>query len=130
MVGLGTVAGPLLGGVITDSIGWRWCFYVGVLFALAAFVVLQRTLDLPRRRREVRLDYLGTLLVAAGVSSLLIWVSLAGQRYAWASWQTAALVAAGIALRHSGQRRPVPPRATALRLSSSSSDAAEFVLRS
>ena len=52
--GVGTVAGPLLGGVITDSAGWRWCFYVGVPFALAAFVVLQRTLRLPRRRREVR----------------------------------------------------------------------------
>jgi EmrB/QacA subfamily drug resistance transporter len=96
--GVGTVAGPLLGGVITDSIGWRWCFYVGVPFALAAFVVLQRTLHLPRRRREVKLDYAGALLVAAGVSSLLIWVSLAGQQFAWASWQTAALVAAGIGL--------------------------------
>jgi EmrB/QacA subfamily drug resistance transporter len=96
--GVGTVAGPLVGGVITDSIGWRWCFYVGVPFALAAFVVLQRTLHLPRRRREVRLDYLGALLVAAGVSSLLVWVSLAGQQFAWASPQTAALVAAGIVL--------------------------------
>ena len=52
--GVGTVAGPLLGGVVTDRLGWRWCFYVGVPFAVAAFVVLQRTLHLPRRRREVR----------------------------------------------------------------------------
>jgi EmrB/QacA subfamily drug resistance transporter len=95
--GVGTVAGPLLGGLITDSIGWRWCFYVGVPFALAAFVVLQRTLDLPRRRREVRLDYLGATLIAAGASALLIWVSLAGQSYDWLSWQSAALVGAGIA---------------------------------
>ena len=51
--GVGTVAGPLIGGVVTDSLGWRWCFYIGVPFALAAFVVLQRTLHLPRRRREV-----------------------------------------------------------------------------
>jgi EmrB/QacA subfamily drug resistance transporter len=96
--GVGTVAGPLLGGLITDSIGWRWCFYVGVPFALAAFVVLQLTLHLPRRRRQVQLDYLGALLLTAGVSSLLIWVSLAGNEYAWASWQTAALVAAGTVL--------------------------------
>ena len=96
--GVGTVAGPLLGGLITDSIGWRWCFYVGVPFALAAFVVLQLTLHLPRRRRPVRLDYPGAILVATGVSSLLIWVSLAGQDYAWLSWQTAALVTAGIVL--------------------------------
>jgi EmrB/QacA subfamily drug resistance transporter len=96
--GLGTVAGPLLGGVITDALGWRWCFYVGVPFAVLAFVVLQRTLHLPRRRREVSIDYAGATLIAAGVSSLLIWVSLAGQQYAWVSWQTAVLVALGIAL--------------------------------
>jgi EmrB/QacA subfamily drug resistance transporter len=96
--GVGTVAGPLLGGVITDSLSWRWCFYVGVPFALAALVVLQRTLRLPRRRREVKMDYPGIVLISAGVSSLLIWVSLAGQQYAWVSWQTAVLVALGAAL--------------------------------
>ena len=52
--GVGTVAGPLLGGVVTDALGWRWCFYVGVPFAVAAFVVLQRTLHLPRRRARGR----------------------------------------------------------------------------
>jgi EmrB/QacA subfamily drug resistance transporter len=96
--GLGTVAGPLLGGVITDALGWRWCFYVGVPFAVAAFVVLQRTLHLPRRRREVSIDYAGATLIAGGVSSLLIWVSLGGQQYDWASWQTGVLVTLGIAL--------------------------------
>jgi EmrB/QacA subfamily drug resistance transporter len=94
--GVGTVAGPLLGGVVTDSLGWRWCFAIGVPFALVAFVVLQKTLHLPRRRREVRIDFAGAALLAAGVSSLLIWVSLAGQQYAWASWQTAVLVALGL----------------------------------
>ncbi|MGK2956126.1 MAG: MFS transporter, partial [Solirubrobacterales bacterium] len=96
--GLGTVAGPVLGGVITDGLGWRWCFYVGVPFAVAALIVLQRTLHLPRVRREVKIDYLGATLIAGGVSSLLIWVSLAGQQYDWISWQTAVLVAGGIAL--------------------------------
>jgi EmrB/QacA subfamily drug resistance transporter len=96
--GLGTVAGPLIGGVVTDSIGWHWCFYIGVPFAVAAFVVLQRTLHLPRRRRAVSLDYAGAALIAGGASALLIWVSLAGQEYAWLSWETAALVGAGLAL--------------------------------
>jgi EmrB/QacA subfamily drug resistance transporter len=96
--GVGTVAGPLLGGVVTDAFGWRWCFYIGVPFAIAAFVVLQRTLHLPRRRREVSIDYAGAVLIGGGVSSLLIWVSLAGQEYDWLSWQTAALVGLGLAL--------------------------------
>jgi len=80
--GVGTVIGPLLGGVVTDAFGWRWCFYIGVPFAIAAFVVLQRTLHLPRRpRRDVSIDYLGGAMIAGGVASLLIWVSLAGQQY-------------------------------------------------
>lgn len=95
--GLGTVTGPLLGGVITDTIGWRWCFYVNVPFAIAALVLLQRTLKLPHHRREVHLDYAGAVLIAAGVSSLLIWVSLAGHQFDWLSWQTPALVAFGVA---------------------------------
>jgi EmrB/QacA subfamily drug resistance transporter len=96
--GLGTVAGPLIGGVVTDELGWRWCFYIGVPFAVAAFVVLQRTLHLPRRRRKAKIDYTGATLIAGGVSSLLIWVSLAGQQLDWLSWQTAALVILGLAL--------------------------------
>ena len=96
--GLGTVAGPLLGGLITDSIGWRWCFYVNVPFAIAALVLLQRTLHLPRVRREVSLDFAGAGLIAGGISSLLIWVSLAGHQFDWLNWETPALIALGLAL--------------------------------
>ena len=79
--------GPLIGGVIVDTrwLGWRWCFYVGVPFAAVALVLLQRTLHLPVVRRGCRIDYLGATLVAAAVSLLLIWVSLAGHQFAWAS---------------------------------------------
>jgi EmrB/QacA subfamily drug resistance transporter len=97
--GVGTVAGPLLGGLITDSpLGWRWCFFVCVPFAAAAFVVLRRTLHLSHRRRQVRIDFVGALLIGTGVSALLIWVSLAGHDFAWASWRSAALVVGGIVL--------------------------------
>jgi len=97
--GVGTVAGPLIGGVVTDGLGWRWTFYIGVPFGIAAFALLQKTLHLPPRRRErPSIDYLGATLIAGGVSALLIWVSLAGQQYDWLSWQTAALVTGGLAL--------------------------------
>ncbi len=97
--GVGTVAGPLLGGVVTDTVGWRWCFYVTVPFAVLAFVTLQKTLKLPRKpRKAVQMDYPGIVLIASGVSSLLIWVSLAGQQYDWLSWQTAGLVGLGLSL--------------------------------
>lgn len=98
IMAVGMISGPVLGGLITDGIGWRWTFYVGVPFAAAAIVVLQRTLHLPRRERgRSKPDYLGTALVSLGVSLLLVWVSFAGHQFEWASWQTAAMVAAGLA---------------------------------
>ena len=54
VMGIGMVGGPLLGGVITDSAGWRWNFFVGLPFAVAAIIVLQRTLHLPARRSRAR----------------------------------------------------------------------------
>ncbi|MEV7284837.1 MDR family MFS transporter [Streptomyces sp. NPDC093252] len=97
---VGTVAGPLVGGVLVDTewLGWRWCFFIGVPFALFGIALLQRTLRLPTVRRTVRIDWLGAFLIVAGVCALLIWVSLAGNRFDWASWQTAALTVGGAVL--------------------------------
>jgi EmrB/QacA subfamily drug resistance transporter len=86
VLAVGTAGGPLLGGVITDTIGWRWNFYVAVPFAVLALILIQRTLHLPKRaKRKVSIDYLGAVLIAAGVSLLLIWVSLAGNQFEWNS---------------------------------------------
>ncbi|MGW7341758.1 MDR family MFS transporter [Streptomyces sp. NPDC054854] len=95
-----TVGGPLLGGVITDTdwLGWRWCFYVGVPFAIIALIVLQRTLHLPVVRRDVKVDWLGAFLISGSVSLLLIWVTQAGDSYAWISWQTWAMTGGAVAL--------------------------------
>lgn len=100
MFGVATIAGPLIGGVLVDTpwLGWRWCFFIGVPFSLAAIVLLQKTLHLPVVRRPVQIDWLGALLITAGVSTLLIWSTLAGQHFAWASWDTAAFVAGGLVL--------------------------------
>jgi EmrB/QacA subfamily drug resistance transporter len=98
--GVATIAGPLIGGVLVDTswLGWRWCFFIGVPFSLAAIALLQRTLHLPIRRRKVSIDWLGAALITAGVSDLLIWSTLAGNHFAWGSWQTAAFVAGGLVL--------------------------------
>ncbi len=96
-----TVSGPLLGGLIVDTswLGWRWCFYVGLPVAVLAFVVLQKTLHLKTVRRDgVSIDYLGAALIAGGVSVLLVWVSLAGSHFEWASGTTAWMVGLGVAL--------------------------------
>ncbi|MEV7568165.1 MDR family MFS transporter [Streptomyces tanashiensis] len=95
-----TVGGPLLGGVITDTdwLGWRWCFYVGVPFAIIALIVLQKTLKLPVVKRQVKVDWAGAFFISAAVSLLLIWVTFAGDKYDWMSWQTAVMVLGAIAL--------------------------------
>jgi MFS family permease len=95
-----TVGGPLLGGVITDTswLGWRWCLFVGIPFALVALVVLQRTLNLPVLKRQVKVDWAGAFFVTAAVCALLIWVTFADNKYDWLSWQTYTLVGASIVL--------------------------------
>ncbi|MGY2064304.1 MFS transporter [Blastococcus sp. SYSU DS0619] len=91
VMAVATVGGPLLGGLLVDTswLGWRWCFYVGVPFAAVALVLLQRTLNLPVTKRDVTIDYLGAAFLTAGVSGLLIWVTLAGGSFGWASVETA-----------------------------------------
>ncbi|MEV8451035.1 DHA2 family efflux MFS transporter permease subunit [Streptomyces sp. NPDC052095] len=95
-----TVGGPLLGGVITDTswMGWRWCFYVGVPFAVIALIVLQKTLKLPVVKREVKVDWWGAFFISAAVSLLLVWVTFAGDKYDWLSWQTAVMVVGSVVL--------------------------------
>ncbi|WP_248964746.1 MFS transporter [Sphaerisporangium perillae] len=100
VMALGTIGGPLIGGVIVDTswLGWRWCFYVGVPFAVAALIVLQKTLHIPVYKREVKIDWFGATLITAAVSLLLVWISFAGHNYDWLSWQTGAMVGGALVL--------------------------------
>ena len=87
IMALGTIGGPLLGGLLTDVWGWRSNFFVGVPFAILALVLLQFTLHLPKPQRDtkVSIDYFGIVLLAVGVSTLLIWVSMGGNQFDWDS---------------------------------------------
>ncbi|MCW2622277.1 MAG: transporter [Frankiales bacterium] len=109
-----TIIGPLIGGVIVDTswLGWRWCFLFGIPIAVASVAVIQRTLHLADTRREVVLDVRGALLIVASFSTLLVWISLAGNQFAWGSGWTYALVSAfvvllGLAIR--AEARAVEP---------------------
>jgi EmrB/QacA subfamily drug resistance transporter len=100
VMSVATVAGPLIGGVIVDTswLGWRWCFFVGVPFAIAALILVQRTLNLPVVKRKVVIDYLGAALIASGVCDLLIWVTLAGNDFEWASGTSFLMLGIGVVL--------------------------------
>ncbi|WP_107474425.1 MDR family MFS transporter [Streptomyces sp. NRRL S-340] len=95
-----TVGGPLLGGVITDTswLGWRWCLFIGIPFALIALFVLQKTLNLPVVKRQAKVDWAGAFFVTAAVCLLLVWVTFADDKYAWLSWQTYAMVGGSVLL--------------------------------
>jgi len=100
ILAVATSGGPLIGGVIVDAdgLGWRWCFFVVVPFALLAMAVLQRNIDLPIKKRKVDVDWTGATLITAATSLLLIWVTFAGVNYDWMSWQTGAMVGGAIVL--------------------------------
>ena len=96
VMAVATIGGPLLGGLITDSLGWRANFFIGVPFAIAAIIIIQRTLHLPRANRTVRIDYVGAALLALGVSLLLIWVSMGGSQFEWNSMMSYALIGVSV----------------------------------
>ncbi|WP_244632125.1 MULTISPECIES: MDR family MFS transporter [unclassified Microbacterium] len=101
IMALGTIGGPLLGGLLTDVWGWRSNFFVGVPFAILALVLLQFTLHLPKPQRDskVSIDYFGIVLLAVGVSTLLIWVSMGGNQFDWdSSTSIMLIVTAGVAI--------------------------------
>jgi MFS family permease len=95
---LGTVCGPLVGGLIADSpLGWRGCFWVPLPLALLAILLARRTLRIAHVRRRVSIDYAGGILLIVGVGTLLVLLSLGGSHFAWLSG-TAALLAGGSVL--------------------------------
>ena len=97
VMAVATVGGPLLGGVITDAFGWRFNFFVALPFAVAALLIQQRTLHLPKRaKRKVKIDYLGIVLLSTAVSLLLIWVTNAGRSFDWASTETVLMVGGAV----------------------------------
>ena len=97
VMAVATVGGPLLGGVITDAWGWRWNFFVALPIAVAALLIVQKTLHPPvREKRKVSIDYLGIVLLSVAVSLLLIWVTNAGNDYDWWSLTTLWMVGGAI----------------------------------
>lgn len=82
---LSSIAGPLLGGFFVDNLSWRWVFYINLPIGLAALFVTATVLDLPFRRVDHPVDYLGAGLLVGGVSSLLLVTVWAGSEYSWGS---------------------------------------------
>jgi EmrB/QacA subfamily drug resistance transporter len=93
-----SVAGPLLGGFLVDSLSWRWVFYVNMPVGALAVAIVAFRLRLPSSRSTHRIDYLGAALLAAGVGSLVLLTTWGGNEYAWGSATILGLAIAGVTL--------------------------------
>lgn len=86
--GLSSVAGPLLGGWITDNTSWRWVFYVNIPLGIVAIIVLSAALPkIVAHAKDRNIDWWGAFFIVASLIPLLLSLVWGGSIYAWDSWQ-------------------------------------------
>lgn len=80
-----SVVGPVLGGLITDLLSWRWIFYVNLPVGAVAFYLIAKSLHRPHQAKAQRIDYLGSVLMTVAITALLLVLALGGTEWPWDS---------------------------------------------
>jgi EmrB/QacA subfamily drug resistance transporter len=94
--GFATIIGPLLGGFFVDHLSWRWIFYINLPTGALALAVIAAVLHSPTTRRPHVIDYLGAVLLSAGLTAIILFTSLGGTTLPWDSPVTLGLIAVGL----------------------------------
>jgi len=93
VLGLASIGGPLLGAWVSESLNWRWCFYINLPIGIISFVALLFTLQESRSAAKPKVDLLGALLVVIMTVSAMLALEWGGKDYAWSSWPIVGLFA-------------------------------------
>lgn len=94
--GISSILGPLLGGWFTESIGWRWAFWLNIPLGIIALILAARFLKTPKRQTTITFDTWGAITMAVAVTSIILVASWGGTHYDWNSPQILGLIVTAV----------------------------------
>ncbi|MET9882343.1 MDR family MFS transporter [Streptomyces sp. NPDC006430] len=97
VMALAMIGGPLVGGTITDHMGWRWSFYINLPLGAVALAMVTAVLHLPKKKAKGKIDYLGAALLTVAITSTVLVTTWGGTEYAWGSGEIVGLIILGVA---------------------------------
>ncbi|WP_428814925.1 MDR family MFS transporter [Streptomyces albus] len=96
VMSLAMIGGPLVGGTLTDHLGWRWAFYINLPLGAVALAMVGTVLHLPKKRSQGRIDYAGAVLLTVGITAAVLVTSWGGTEYDWGSGTIIGLTALAV----------------------------------
>ena len=97
MFGIASILGPIVGGWLTDSVSWRWTFWINLPLGVLAFIAVAIVLHLPKHPLSEPIDWWGLILMNAGAVAIVLMATWGGNEYAWSSPVIIVLAVVGVA---------------------------------